>query len=238
MNKRQGLSKQRSTKRYIALAGTGAGRNWLAAAHLPAQCGAWSASSKASGDTMSTTLPPRDLFVGLPEQAVADLLGRMARRRLDTDQYLCRQGEPGDSLYLIVEGLVEVWLERGGDRELIARLRPGDAVGEMSLFTGEARAASVVAAVPTEVLELDAKTCADVVALHPVVLRNVAMMLVERQVRTNKQLLLRRERGEALALVVGEASADLADHGVAAAGRATPRGVALIDMTAAVQNTP
>jgi NTE family protein len=51
-------------------------------------------------------------------------------------------------------------------------------------------------------------------------------------VRTNKQFLLRRERGEAVAVVVGEESADLADHGVAAAGRAAPRGVALIDMTA------
>lgn len=185
---------------------------------------------------MSTTLPPRDLFVGLPEQAVAKILGRMSRRRLDTDQYLCRQGEPGDSLFLIVEGLVEVWLERDGDRELIARLRPGDAVGEMSLFTGEARAASVVAAVPTEVLELDARTCAEVVAEHPGVLRNVAMMLVERQKRTNKQFLLRRERGEAVALVVGEDSADLADHGVVAAGRAVRRGVALIDMTAEVRH--
>jgi NTE family protein len=64
------------------------------------------------------------------------------------------------------------------------------------------------------------------------VLRNVAMMLVERQVRTNRQLLLRRERGEAVALVVTERSADLADHGVVAAGHAAPRGVALIDMTA------
>ena len=38
---------------------------------------------------------------------------------------------------------------------MLARLRRGEVVGEMSLVTGEARSATVVANVPTEVLELD-----------------------------------------------------------------------------------
>jgi NTE family protein len=155
----------------------------------------------------------------------------MSRRRMGADQCLCRQGDPGDSLYLIVDGLVEVWLEGDGGRQLIARLRPGDAVGEMALLTGEPRTASVVAAVPTEILELDARTCAAVVAEHPVVLKNVAQMLVERQKFTNRQVMLQQERGEAVAVVMGEGTADLAWDGITAADRASPREVAVIDMT-------
>jgi NTE family protein len=159
----------------------------------------------------------------------------MSRRRFDAEEHLCRQGDAGDSLYLIMDGLVEIWLEQDGARRLIARLRPGDAVGEMSLLTGEPRAASVVAAVPTEILELDAKTFAGVLAEHPVVLRNVALMLIERQKLANEQILLRRERGEALALVMGERSAGLADQGIAAAERVAPREVAVIDMTGKIR---
>ena len=156
---------------------------------------------------MSTASPPPHLFAGLDPQTTAALLGRMARRRFDAEQHLCRQGDAGDSLYLIMDGLLEIWLEQDGERRLIARLRPGDAVGEMSLLTGEPRAASVVAAVPSEILELDARTFAGILAEHPIVLRNVALMLIERQKLANEQILLRRERGEALALVIGEGSA-------------------------------
>jgi CRP-like cAMP-binding protein len=89
--------------------------------------------------------PPQRLFAGLDPRTSAALLGRMTRHRFDAGQHLCRQGDAGDSLYLIMGGLLEIWLEQDGERRLIARLRPGDAVGEMSLLTGEPRAASVVA---------------------------------------------------------------------------------------------
>jgi NTE family protein len=184
-----------------------------------------------SVDGMSTALPPLHLFAGLDEKTTAAILARMSHRRFEAEQHLCRQGDPGDSLYLITGGLVEIWLELDGERKLIARLRPGDAVGEMSLLTGAPRAASAVAAVPTEILELDAKTFAGVLAEHPVVLRNVALMLIERQKLANQHILLRRQRGEALALVVGEDGADLADQAVAAAERVSPREVAVVDLT-------
>ena len=184
---------------------------------------------------MRTASPAPQLFAGLDRPTIAGILGRLSRRRYDAEQHLCRQGDAGDSLYLIMDGLVEVWLEQDGERRLIARLRPGDAVGEMSLLTGEPRAASVVAAVPTEILELDAKTFAGVLAEHPSVLRNVALMLIERQKLANEQILLRRERAEALALVTGERSADLADQGIAAAERVGARAVTVIDMTGKIR---
>jgi NTE family protein len=184
---------------------------------------------------MSKASPPLQLFAGLEQGTIARILGRMTRRRFGAEEHLCRQGDAGDSLYLVMDGLVEVWLEQDGAHSLIARLRPGDAVGEMSLLTGEPRAASVVAAVPTEILELDAKTFAGVLAEHPIVLRNVALMLIERQKLANEQILLRRERGETLALVMGKGTAELADGAIAATEDASPREVAVIDLTGKIR---
>ena len=75
-------------------------------------------------------------------------------------------------------------------------------------------------------------------AEHPVVLRNVALTLIERQKLANEQILLRQERGEAVALVIGKRTADLVDQGIAAAERASPHPVAVIDLTGKVEVEP
>ena len=65
---------------------------------------------------MRTALPPPHLFAGLDEKATAAILARMSRRRFAAEQHLCRQGDPGDSLYLITDGLVDIWLEQENGR--------------------------------------------------------------------------------------------------------------------------
>jgi NTE family protein len=94
------------------------------------------------------------LFEGLDAAAMESISRRMRQRRFAARDVICRQGEPGDSLFVIRSGLAQVIDEAAGSRT-VARLRRGEMVGEMSLVTGEARSATVVANVPTEVLELD-----------------------------------------------------------------------------------
>jgi diguanylate cyclase (GGDEF)-like protein len=70
-----------------------------------------------------------------------------------------RQGEPGDSLYLVMEGRVEVLARSEHDgvatESVVASLFEGDAVGELSVLDGLPRSATCVAAVPTECVRLD-----------------------------------------------------------------------------------
>jgi voltage-gated potassium channel len=63
---------------------------------------------------------------------------------------IVRQGQPGDSMYFIAEGEVEV--RTGGAR---IGLRPGQFFGEAALMTGEPRNATVVATTATRLLRLD-----------------------------------------------------------------------------------
>src|SRR5690349_17215665 len=55
-----------------------------------------------------------------------------------------KQGEPGDSFYIIAEGRVQVQVRKGFGKKNVASLGPGDFFGEMSLMTKEKRSASVI----------------------------------------------------------------------------------------------
>lgn len=134
---------------------------------------------------------------------------------LAAGEYLCRQGEPGDSLFLIDSGLIEVWLETPAGTHLVRRLRQGDIVGEMELLTGEPRAAHVIANVPSIVLELDAQTFASITVRNPKVLHNIALTLIERE-HASAKVRLQPARGEAVALVIDDGHLSIASAVVAA----------------------
>ncbi len=62
------------------------------------------------------------------------------------------QGEPGDSMYQILQGSVTISRQyESGTREL-ASLGPGEFMGEMGLLQGHLRTASAIAALDSEVL--------------------------------------------------------------------------------------
>ena len=68
---------------------------------------------------------------------------------------VCRQGDRGDGLYVVQEGWVHVFREEGGVETLLGRLGPGELIGEMAVFDGQPRSATVKAAGTARVLTLD-----------------------------------------------------------------------------------
>jgi HEAT repeat protein len=68
---------------------------------------------------------------------------------------LARQGEPGDEMFIVVNGEVRVMVGEGGDAREVARRTVGDYVGEMALIEGEPRMASLVCATEVRTLNLD-----------------------------------------------------------------------------------
>jgi predicted acylesterase/phospholipase RssA/CRP-like cAMP-binding protein len=170
------------------------------------------------------------LLQDLPPRALQHILTNLNRRTLDTGEFLCRQGEHGESLFLIESGLVEVWLETDHDRHLVRRLRQGDIVGEMALLTGEPRSADVIANVPSVVLELDASTFAAITAAHPRILHNITRVLIERE-HASASTRLRGRRGESVALILGEAALHQTRPIMRAAERAAIRRPLAVDLT-------
>lgn len=58
---------------------------------------------------------------------------------------LCKQGDPGDSMYFIVEGSVDIVEEMGNATKVLATLEEGEFCGEMSLLLGDSRSKSIIA---------------------------------------------------------------------------------------------
>lgn len=70
-------------------------------------------------------------------------------------EYIVREGEVGDCMYVIQSGTVEVVQRRGEDEFCLAVLGRGDFFGEMALFEREVRSASVRALEEVWVLTLE-----------------------------------------------------------------------------------
>ena len=85
------------------------------------------------------------LFQQLPPEAIAELLPQVQERTYRAGTTIIRQGDPGDSFFVVETGAVDVLDERAGNHKL-ATLGDNDVFGEMALLTGEPRSASAVAA--------------------------------------------------------------------------------------------
>src|SRR5262245_2867715 len=85
------------------------------------------------------------IFSGLAREDIAKILGKMEEIRFRAGTTIFRQGDPGDAFYLIQNGAVQVVVDSGaGNSEIVAIFGPKDSFGEMALFSGEPRSASIV----------------------------------------------------------------------------------------------
>lgn len=88
------------------------------------------------------------LFEKLPPEEIHTLLPYISHRNFQKGDILIRQGEAGDSLFIIDKGTVDIIDDRNSSKK-IATLDEGDVLGEMALVTGEPR--SVTAAAVSDV---------------------------------------------------------------------------------------
>jgi CRP-like cAMP-binding protein len=99
-------------------------------------------------------LPAIPLFSDLPEDAFARLLSDLRLRRFSQDGVILREGERGESFFLLARGTVEVSKQVSGEELVLARLADGSVFGEMALVSREPRSATVRARTHVDLLEL------------------------------------------------------------------------------------
>lgn len=163
-----------------------------------------------------------ELFQGLGQEAVSDIIGRSRHRRFAARDVIVREGDPGDSVLILDHGAAEVLV--GGGQQRVRRLRRGDVIGEVSLLTGEPRSATIRATVDTSVVEIERDTMTRVLADHPVLLVNLSRILSRRLARAHVEQ-VPSGRGEAVGLILGPSCVSLGGAILAAADAATPRSV-------------
>jgi small-conductance mechanosensitive channel/CRP-like cAMP-binding protein len=105
-------------------------------------------------DRLTERLSAVDIFAPLSHEELSRLAAASESRTYAPGETIIRAGDPGGSMFVVHGGAVEVRLSDQGRPRTVAELSEGDFFGEMALFTGEPRTASVVATEETEVLEI------------------------------------------------------------------------------------
>lgn len=116
------------------------------------------AAARAADTEGITESPPRfpqvPLFSHLEEPTFIRVLHRLKLRRFQHDDVIVREGERGDSFFMLANGKVTVWKLVEGRETLLARLHQGAVFGEMALVSSAPRAATVRAVGDVDLLEL------------------------------------------------------------------------------------
>jgi small-conductance mechanosensitive channel/CRP-like cAMP-binding protein len=143
------------------------------------------AESGAVSADMLTSVP---IFVPLSPAELASLAQECARLDFGRGERVVHQGEPGDAMYVVLEGTAVVTLAApdgngradGAERE-VARLARGEFFGEMALLTGEPRSASVTAVDDLAVLVIHKDSLQATLASRPGLVQEMAEIVEARR---------------------------------------------------------
>jgi CRP-like cAMP-binding protein len=112
------------------------------------------------------------------------------QRRLAPGEIIFDEGEPGDQLYVIQSGEVELIRETSQGQRVVARLGAGDFFGELGLLAGAHRTARAVAVNATRVIALDRATLESMCLDQPAIAIRLIRVLVSRLIEAERRLAL------------------------------------------------
>ncbi len=122
-----------------------------------------------------------DLFNALGDEDRNRLADQLRYAPFARGEAVTHEGDTDDGLYIIVRGEAAVRIGTGDAGREVARLGPGTFFGEMSLMTGEARSATVIAASDLECYRLDKPLFEQLLRNRPELAEEVADILAERR---------------------------------------------------------
>jgi small-conductance mechanosensitive channel/CRP-like cAMP-binding protein len=122
-----------------------------------------------------------DLFRGLPEETRRGLASDLRYTPFAAGETITHEGALEDGLYMLVSGQAVVRIGAGGEVREVARLAAGQFFGEMSLMTGEARTASVVAATDVVCYRVDKPAFERILRETPSIADSIAEVLAARR---------------------------------------------------------
>ncbi len=141
---------------------------------------------------MSTTIDPTflrhsELFENQPPELIGAVLAQGQLRQYGPGEVVVRQGDPGDRLYVVKSGILEVLslTSDSPDPVPIAYLGTGEVLGELALLTGSPRSATVRCPQGAELFSVQKEVFLDLMGELPAFARNLCVVLARRLEATN-----------------------------------------------------
>ena len=121
-------------------------------------------------DETAAVLARTELFGELEAKVLGQLAEHAVLRSYRKGSMIFTQGDRGDSLFVLVDGLLKVVVtSEQGDEMVLVTLRPPATFGELALVDGGPRSATVEVLEPTTVLAFERAALLDLVQLYPAI---------------------------------------------------------------------
>ncbi|MET7298196.1 MULTISPECIES: Crp/Fnr family transcriptional regulator [unclassified Embleya] len=138
---------------------------------------------------MDDVLQRAPLFAALEDEDAAELRASMAEVALERGDSLFHEGDPGDRLYVVIEGKIKLHRSSNDGREnMLAVLGPGEMFGELSLFDPGPRTATATALTDVRLLGLGHSDLQPWLTGRPKVAAALLRAIARRLRRTNESL--------------------------------------------------
>ncbi len=161
--------------------------------------------NRLQSDTVVTLLAGHEWFAGLDDAELTSLAEKATTVYWEPGTVVFEEGDRGDECYVLHSGAVKI-VRRfpDGRRITLARLGPGSVVGELALFNGERRSATVEAVEQTLAVTLAGDDLMAILKRDPEAAISVAVGLADRLRAANERMF-----EHALATVTGRVAATL-----------------------------
>jgi CRP/FNR family cyclic AMP-dependent transcriptional regulator len=143
-----------------------------------------------TGADTAQLLARTEVFGDLEQRELGEVAQVAVPRSWQRGEVVFREGDEGDTTYLLMSGAVLLTREHQDGRVVaIAELRAGDMFGELAMFRGETRSATAEAIEPTEAIALLAPDVQRLIRQNPEIANKLLKALAERVSRTTERLL-------------------------------------------------
>lgn len=138
------------------------------------------------------------IFESLEPSDLEFIANNMSVYELNKDEVVVHQGDSGDSMFILAEGLLDVRVTQteGEEPVKVADLAPGTFFGEKSLLTGEHRSATITCVTDSMVCEITKDCIAELLENKPDITTVLAKAMAERDVQ-NQETITHANRREA-----------------------------------------
>jgi small-conductance mechanosensitive channel/CRP-like cAMP-binding protein len=150
-------------------------------------------TKEISGKTRAS-LRNQPIFQCLDDSQFDRMLSMGTRLRFGREEHIIRQGDEGESMFILMEGSAHVLIDRGGHQTQVGTLKVGDCFGEMSLLTGEHRSAYVEAHTDCEVIEIGKALFSNLLHETPALAEKLSDLLAHRRMENEGVLAATMEK--------------------------------------------